>query len=88
MSRAGLPGVDVVIDRLVFLDPDVSPGRAARIRVLLEVEMSRLLEQQGLAGASSAMTVRAPAIEPPGTTGERRVAAKLARSVLHAVGGR
>jgi hypothetical protein len=79
-------GIEVVIDRMDFDDPDISPARATHIGALVVVEMRRLLEQQGLSTIAGSEMLSAQASTDPRHT-DRQIAGDLARGILNAVRG-
>ena len=84
------PAHTVHIDRIVLTDLAVTPDRAERIQALLEVELQRLLAQQGFTDNLTGRDV--PHLEVPTThlaepLDDRQLAQGVAQSIAQALGG-
>lgn len=78
------------IERIVMTDIGVAPERAERIRSLMEVELQRLLNRDGMPGGLSSgrvsnLTVPAIRLSPPHS--DTRLAAGVSHSISQALQG-
>jgi len=83
-------GPALTVDRLVITGAAVTAERAERFRGLLEMELRRLLLQEGLSDGIRNATVRtlsAPEIALREPERDGAVAAAFARRLLHVLGG-
>jgi len=81
---------NVEIDRIRLSGLDLSPERAARVRVLVERELGRLLVREGFderLTAGEAARVRAPALNVNPGQSESQFAGGLARSIAQGLLG-
>ncbi len=80
----------VEIDRIVLKGLNVRPGRAERIRALVEANLENLFEREGMLNGPASGNVGilgAPARDVNANQSESRLAMDLARSIAAAVGG-
>jgi hypothetical protein len=84
------PAHTIDIDRIILTDLDVTPERAERIRALIEIELQRLLDGQGvvdgLAGGELPY-LPAPPLALSGQNNDLHLAGGLARSVAQSLRG-
>ena len=84
------PAHTVGIDRIILTDLGVTPGRAERLRALVEVELQQLLEgggwPDGLAGGEVSH-LDAPAMHIVESHSDSDLASGLAQSIAQAVHG-
>ena len=84
------PAHTLHIDRIVLTDLAVTPDRAERIQALLEVELQRLLTQEGFTDNLTGRDV--PDLEVPTTHlaephSDRQLAQSVAQSLAQALRG-
>lgn len=82
--------LNVEIDRIRLSGIDLTPERAARVRVLVERELGRLLAREGFGErltAGEVSTVRAPALSVNPAQSESQFAGGLARSIAQGLLG-
>ena len=78
----------IEIDRLVLDGLEITPGQAKQLHPLLEAELARRLEPEGLVGLRAQAVSRwvAPPVQFDGNVGMERLATDLAASVAEAIG--
>jgi hypothetical protein len=87
MSR---PAHTIDIDRLILTDLDITPERAERIRVLVEVELQRLLARDGMADGLAEGDVpylQAPALTLAAHNSDQQLVGGLVQRVAQALNG-
>jgi hypothetical protein len=88
MSKESRAGYTIEVDRIVLSGINLKQDRAERIKALVEIELKRLLEQEGL--SEDLAEVEVSQLDMPGIYlakpyDEEDLASRLARSIFQAL---